>query len=121
MIRWRAIQVYLQRVPEALQTFDDLPTCRGTLVRTPELELQSAADNQDETAGTEATVHARPDCASVWDPPQWSTRIDLPVAGLVLGPEDGAADDTTDASSADERGGAERTLPLPSDVVRLIS
>ena len=41
------------------------------------------------------------------------------VRRLVLLTEDGAADDTADATEADERGRAESTLPLSSDVVRL--
>jgi hypothetical protein len=42
------------------------------------------------------------------------------VGWLVLVSEDSAANDSTDATGADERSGAESTLPLTADVVRLV-
>ncbi len=90
-------------VEESLKTLDWLATSLSSLVGTPELEVQCQCDDNDQSTGQ----HAGEDT--------WVVR------GRVLRSENGATDDTTNASETNKSGRAKGSLPLTSDVVGLPS
>lgn len=92
----------LQGIFESRKAFNRLASSRSPLIRTVELERHGQGDNDDESTSNHRGV---------------DTRM---VGWLVLVSEDSAANDSTDAASADKRSGAEGTLPLTTDVVRLV-
>ena len=92
----------LQGIFEARKTFNRLASSRNPLVGTVELERHDQRDNDHESTGNHGGVDA------------WV------VGWLVLVSKDGAANDSTDATSADKSSGAESTLPLSTDVIRLV-
>lgn len=92
---------YLQGISEALKTLDELATSSSALIRPPELQVKKQRNDHDETSCDHAGSDTRD------------------VVRSILSAEYSATDDATDTASADESGGAESTLPLAADVVRL--
>jgi hypothetical protein len=92
----------LQGIFESRKAFNRLASSRNPLIRTVELERHGQCENDDKSTSNHRSV---------------DTRM---VGWLVLVSEDSAANDSTDATGADERSGAESTLPLTADVVRLV-
>jgi hypothetical protein len=97
-----AVLTSLISIPESLKPLDHFATRRCPLVRTPELILEQACDDQDQSRGNE-----RP----------FDTRT---VARSILVAEDGRTYNSTDTTSSNESSGCKSTLPLAADVVGLI-
>jgi hypothetical protein len=92
----------LQGILESRKAFNRLASSRSPLIGAVELERHGQRDNDHESTSNHRGVDT------------WV------VGGLVLVSKDGAANDATDATSADKSSGAESTLPLSTDVIRLV-
>ena len=91
----------LQRIFESLQPLNTLAPIVNTLVCPPELEVKRQGDDDDQRGGGHRTIDTRT------------------VARGVLAAEHHRANDTTNATGANQRGRTQCTLPLSANVVRL--